>query len=59
MNDFQLLKAVLEKAECDSDIYFDGDESCIEIPGGVTIYFHPSGDIDGIATHADMLYEED
>lgn len=51
MTDFELMKAILERAECEEDIYFASDESEIAIDGGVTIYFHAGGDIEVIYPH--------
>jgi hypothetical protein len=43
VTDFELMKAILEKAECEEDIYFAPDDSEINIEHGVTILFHPEG----------------
>lgn len=51
MTDFELMKAILERAECEEDIYFAPDDSEIQIDRGVTIYFHPGGDIQLVVTH--------
>ena len=57
MNDFQLMKAVIEKGYCDDDIYYAPDESVIEIEHALTFYFHPDGDLESIVPHVHILEE--
>jgi len=58
MNDFELMKAIIEKGYCAEDVYFSPDESEIGIEHGITIYFHPSGDIDTIVPHNGAIEED-
>lgn len=51
MTDFELMKAILERAECDEEVYFAPDESEIVVDHGITFYFHPGGDIHIITPH--------
>lgn len=59
MTDFELMKAILEKAECEEDIYFAPDDSEINIEHGVTILFHPGGDIQSVVGHQPWGCEND
>ena len=59
MTDFELMKAILEKAYCDEDVYFAPDDSEITVDRGVSFYFHPGGDIDSIVPHVHTLGVDD
>lgn len=59
MTDFELMKAILERAECEEDIYFAPDESEIVVESGATFYFHPGGDIQTVVAHQSWGCEND
>jgi len=58
MTDFELMKAILEKAYSNEPVYFAPDESEITIDYGASFYFHPGGEIDSIHPHAHVIEDE-